>query len=110
MSALRSSSSKLVRQLKDAGLTVAELAIRGSFHCEGNGEEAEALVHFFNSNPAFQFPNASEVVLPTRSNTGGDYINGGKMHHVVAQSMLVEQSNWHQAFSALQSSTLTPGT
>lgn len=50
----------------------------------------------------FQFLDASELVIPTRSNTGVDYIHKGKLHNVILQSMLIEQSNWHQALIALE--------
>ena len=86
---------------------MAEVGLRGSFHSERYRTNAELLIEFCDLHPAFQFLDSSELVLPTRSNTGGDYINSGKLHHAVVRSMLVEQSDWQQAFAALHSSTLT---
>jgi acyl transferase domain-containing protein len=106
VTAPKSSASPLQQQLKAAGMGVSEVGLRGSFHNKRHREDVELLVQFCNSHSAFQFPDAAELVFPTRSNTGGDYVSG-KLHHMVLRSMLEEQTNWHQAFAALQSSTLT---
>ncbi|KIM94086.1 hypothetical protein OIDMADRAFT_45882 [Oidiodendron maius Zn] len=98
----------LTKQLKDAGLTIAEIALQGAFHFVQQRDDAEFLAQFLDSNPKFQFPNATEAVLQTWSNTSGDYIRSGELHHVVVRSMLVEQSVWHDAFEQLESSILTP--
>ncbi|KFY80937.1 hypothetical protein V499_00270 [Pseudogymnoascus sp. VKM F-103] len=97
----------LLEHLKDAGLAVAEISLSGGFHFEGNREDAEALGRMFDSSPAFTLPAALEMVLPSFSNTGGGHINTGKLHQVLTRSMLVEQSDWQQAFASLQSHTLT---
>lgn len=106
MTASTSTTSLLQQQLKGAGVVVAEVGLRGSFHCQSHRDDVELLLKFCDSHPAFQLLDASEVVLPTRSNTGGDYISSGKLHHIVLRSILMEQSNWHQSFDALQSSAL----
>ena len=102
----KSTASSLRQKLKGASVIVADVGIRGSFHCQYHRDDVELLIKFCDSHSAFQFPDASELALPTRSNTGGDYISSGKLHHVVLRSMLTEQSNWYQAFTSLQSSTL----
>ncbi|OXV11593.1 hypothetical protein Egran_00646 [Elaphomyces granulatus] len=99
-------ASPLQRQLKEAGLIIGDVNIRGSFHCNHHRDSLEPLAKFCDSHPEFQFPDASELALPTRSNTGGDNITSGKLHHIVSRSMLLEQSNWHQALTALQFSVL----
>ncbi|KFY00088.1 hypothetical protein O988_03530 [Pseudogymnoascus sp. VKM F-3808] len=104
------SSTALKEKLKAAGMSVAEVGLRGRFHCHIHGDNVELLSQFCDSNPAFQFPDAAELVLPTRSNTGGEYITNGKLHHIVLRAMLVEQSNWQVAFAALQASSLAPDT
>jgi hypothetical protein len=108
LSAPKTTADSLLRQLKSAGLAAAEISLSGGFHCERHRDDAEALGRIFDSNPAFTLPAALELAFPTISNTGGGYISNGKLHQVLARSMLVEQSNWQQAFAALQSSTLTP--
>lgn len=106
MTTSKSSASLLQQELKSVGVMAADVSIRGSFHCHCHREDVELLIKFCDSHSAFQFLDASELAIPTRSNTGGDYISSGKLHHVVLRSMLLEQSNWYQAFIALQSSAL----
>lgn len=45
--------------------------------------------------------------MPTLSNSGGDYVQNGKLHHIALRAILVEQSKWYQTFAAVQSSRLT---
>ena len=107
MTTSKSTASSLVRALKAAGVTIAEVSLRGRYHCECYSDDVEPLIRFCDSEPAFQFPDASGLVLPTRLNSGGEYITHGKLHHVALRSVLVEQSKWYQTFAAVQSSCLT---
>ena len=93
----------LQQELKTAGVSVADISLRGRFHNPYYTNELELLIKFCDSHSALQFPDASELVMPTRSNTGGDYIKKGRLHHHILRSMLVEQSDWRQAFAKLQS-------
>lgn len=97
----------LQQELKAAGVLIADVNLRGSFHNECHRADLERLIEFCDIHPAFQFLDASGLVLPTRSNTGGDYIRGGKLQDVVLRSMLVEQSDWRSVFAKLQASILT---
>lgn len=103
----KSTASSLLKQLNIAGVRTAEVGLRGHFHCTCYGDDVESLIKFCDSQSAFQFPDASALVLPTRSNSGGDYINQGKLHHVALRAILVEPVNWYQTFAAVQSSRLT---
>lgn len=107
MTTSQSTAPSLLQQLKAAGITIAEVSLHGRFHSQCHHDDVEALIKFCDSQPAFQFPDATELVLPTRSNSGGDYIRHGKLHHIVLRSILVEQSCWYQTFAAVQSSRLT---
>jgi acyl transferase domain-containing protein/nucleoside-diphosphate-sugar epimerase/SAM-dependent methyltransferase/acyl carrier protein len=107
ITASKSIALSLQQRLKDAGVIVADVGLRGSFHSQSHRDDVELLMKYCESHPAFQFLDASELALPTRSNTGGGYISNDKLHHVVLRSMLTEQSNWHQAFNTMQSSVLT---
>ena len=104
VTAPRKIASGLQRQLKMAGASVTDIALHGRFHNECNQHALDSAKNFCESQPAFQFPSASEFVLPTRSNTDGEYVRGRKLHAVILQSMLLEQSNWRQAFYSLQES------
>lgn len=102
----KTTSSSLLRQLKAAGITASEVGLNGRFHSQCHRNDLEPLIKFCDSQPALQFPDATEIVYPTRSNSGGDYIIHGKLHHVALQSLLVEQSDWYATFAEVQSSQL----
>lgn len=97
----------LQQKLKAAGVIVADVSLRGSFHNECHRADLERLIGFCNVHPAFQFLDASSLVLPTRSNIGGDYIKSGKLQDLVLRFMLVDLSDWHSVFTKLQASVLT---
>ena len=46
------------------------------------------------------------MVLPTRSNAGGDYLIKGSLHQIALRTILVEQSKWYETFVAVMSSNL----
>ena len=87
-------------------MAVIDVSLRGRFHSGCHRTDLELLIDFCDSHPDFQFLQASELEIPTRSNTEGDYIQSGRLHHVVLRSILADQSNWHQVFSVAQSSSL----
>lgn len=106
LSVPKTTAASLLRELKNADLATSEIPLSGAFHCERHRDDTKLLSRIFDSNPAFTLPDAPELAFPTISNTGESYITTGKLHEVLAHSMLVEQSNWQQAFAALHSSTL----
>jgi acyl transferase domain-containing protein/nucleoside-diphosphate-sugar epimerase/SAM-dependent methyltransferase/acyl carrier protein len=99
-------ASALEQQLKAVGVTVVEIGLWGRFHCECYRDDMESLLNFCDSQSAFQFPDASSLVLPTRSNSGGDFITHGKLHHIALRAILLEQSEWYRTFAAVQFSRL----
>ena len=101
-----STAFSLQQKLRAAGVIATEVGLRGRFHCECYHDDMESLVSFCDSLPEMQFPEASEVVLPTRSGSGGDFITQGKLHHIALRSILVEQSQWYQTFAAVYCSRL----
>ena len=106
MTTSASTASLLRQQLRAAGVTATEVGIHGRFHCECYRDDIEPLISICDTIPELQFPHASELVLPTRSNSGGDFITQGKLHHIALRSILVEQSLWYQTFGAVHSSRL----
>lgn len=96
----------LQQRLRAAGVTSIEVGLYGRFHCECYRDDVESLISFCDTRPELQFPEASGLVLPTRSNSGGDLITQGKLHHIALRSILVEQSLWYQTFCAVHSSRL----
>lgn len=102
-----STALSLQQQLRAAGVITTEVGLRGRFHCECYRDDIGSLISFCDSLPQLHFPEASKVVLPTRSSSGGDYITQGKLHQIALRSILVEQSQWYQTFGAVHSSRIT---
>ena len=96
----------LQQDLKAAGAIVADVSLRGSFHNGYHHADLERLIGYCDVHPEFQLLDASRLVLRTRSNTDGNYIEEGKLQDVVLRSMLTEQSDWHSVFTKLQASIL----
>ena len=106
VTASKSDATLLQQQLRAAGLVVARVGLRGRFHWSKTQIDTEAVEGFCDSHTEFRFPEASQLVLPTRSNTTGDYITQGSLNQIVLHSMLVDQCNWYDTFKAVQQSTL----
>ncbi|KAH8704876.1 hypothetical protein BGW36DRAFT_421463 [Talaromyces proteolyticus] len=100
-------TTSLLHRLKEVGATASELTLRGRFHCADYKEDVERLVRFCDCTPGFQLANASELVLPLRSNVGGRRITEGRLDHIALHSILVQQADWYQTFVAVQASRLT---
>ncbi|KFZ17736.1 hypothetical protein V502_04427 [Pseudogymnoascus sp. VKM F-4520 (FW-2644)] len=96
----------LKHQLGAAGISTTDVGLHGRYHSERHRSSVEKLMAFCDSQSKFQFPQASELAMPTRSNSGGDFITQGTLHHEVLQSILVQPPRWHQTFSAVYASTL----
>ncbi|KAJ8113646.1 hypothetical protein ONZ43_g5111 [Nemania bipapillata] len=62
----------LDQRLKSAGFVSSELELYGRFHAECHQSLMASILEFCDSNPEFQFPDASKTLTPTRSNTGAD--------------------------------------
>lgn len=100
-------ASALQQQLRASGVTVTEFPLYGRFHWPGYREDIEALNAFCDLNEKFQFPDASALVLPTRSNSGGDFVTRGQLHHEAIRSILIEPPEWYKTFCTLRNSSLT---
>ncbi|KAH8799818.1 putative polyketide synthase [Xylogone sp. PMI_703] len=98
--------SALKQQLKEADIVATEIGLRGRFHSQSYHDDFEELLSFCGTHPAFSFPDASKLVLPTRSTISGDYITKGCLHDSAARAILLEQCRWYQTFSQVQSSRL----
>ncbi|KAL8720574.1 MAG: hypothetical protein Q9225_002593 [Loekoesia sp. 1 TL-2023] len=96
----------LAQQLKVAGIIASDIGLWGRFHCQCYRDIFEQVLHFCNSQPAFRFPAASSLVLPTRSNTGGTVVTQGHLHEVALRAILLETSNWYETFATVHHSRL----
>ena len=102
-----SAASAILEQLNEVGVIAKEVGLRGRFHCESYRKDLETLIGYCDLHSAFQLPDASSLVVPTRSTSDGDYLETGSLHRFALRSILLEQCNWYQTFVALQPSRFT---
>ncbi|KAG6361743.1 hypothetical protein INS49_009971 [Diaporthe citri] len=96
----------LVRQLRGAGLTVAEIGIEGHIHAPGpeRKRHTNSLVELCCRSPGLQFPEAALMALPTYDNHGDGVpisLDRGDMTKVVLSSILMLQCNWYGTLSTI---------
>ncbi|KAL2862550.1 putative polyketide synthase [Aspergillus lucknowensis] len=93
-------AASVVEQLRAAGITVAQVGLRGNFHSPQAEQHTMSLVELVQSRPDLQFPDASAASLPTYTNAaGGERLSAGKLHEIAIRSILLEQCNWHRTIS-----------
>ncbi|KAI1412489.1 hypothetical protein F5Y13DRAFT_179997 [Hypoxylon sp. FL1857] len=104
-------ASLMLQQLRAAGVTAAEVGLKGHFHSpnEATSRTTEALIELCDSLPGLQFPDATDLALPSYTNTAsGESIGpgAGKMHEIALRAILIQQCNWYGTFSAVQAARL----
>ena len=62
------------------------------------------MIALCDAHSELQLPDASRLVIPTRSTVTGDFITTGSLHHEALQSILVERPLWYKTFLAAQTS------
>ena len=67
-------ASEAQQSLKEGAIHVSSVALSGRFHWPGHQDDMDTLIEFVNKNPALQLIDASSTILPTRANTGGQYL------------------------------------
>ncbi|KAL8746802.1 MAG: hypothetical protein Q9184_007694, partial [Pyrenodesmia sp. 2 TL-2023] len=103
------SVSSLTQELKAAGILASDIGLRGRFHCQCHLDTIDGILRFCSSQTAFQFPDAPDLVLPTRSNSGSGVVTEGHLHEVAIRAILLEHSSWYETFAAVQRSRLLDG-
>ncbi|KAL4745839.1 hypothetical protein BDW72DRAFT_210967 [Aspergillus terricola var. indicus] len=95
----------LMKRLRAAGVTVAEVGIKGQIHSPNadRKQHTNALVELCASLPGLQYAEASKLALQTYDNQGsGTPVSGsGSMAEMVVRSILVQQCRWFDTFSAV---------
>ncbi|KAI1385804.1 putative polyketide synthase [Hypoxylon trugodes] len=102
-----STAPALKRQLGEVGISTTEIGLHGRFHTTLYGDDLAALLHFCGNHSGFRLPNASKLVIPTRSNSTGQLITQGWLHEVALRDILVERCEWIKCFQMAQSTILT---
>ncbi|KAI0478554.1 putative polyketide synthase [Xylariaceae sp. FL0804] len=99
-------ASKLIRQLRAAGITTIPLAFKGKLHEPGAERErcTNALIEICHSMPELQFPDAAGLALPTYlDHPEGKPVSAEEVDLVgmVLRSVLSNQLNWSSTVSRL---------
>ncbi|PVH94018.1 putative polyketide synthase [Periconia macrospinosa] len=93
---------------KDAGITAAQVGLRGHFHSPSESflGLTNTLIDFCEATPSLRFPDASNLALPTYTNsaTSGNSIqsDAGSLTAIALRAILVQQSKWYDTFAAVQ--------
>ncbi|KAJ5608144.1 type I iterative polyketide synthase [Penicillium hordei] len=103
VTAPKESAPALLDKLRLSGAHVTEVALSGRFHWPKHREDAKQLIAFCDRDPKFQFPDPSEMVVPSRLSTGG------RLHENALQEILLKPSEWLKLFSLVQSSHIDAG-
>ena len=98
--------SEMQLQLRGCGVITAEVGLNGRFHAECHREKLPKILKFCDSHADFRFPDASELKVPTRSNSGGQFITEGALHHHALRSILIEPPRWFETFTAVRKTRL----
>ncbi|KAJ5378241.1 uncharacterized protein N7496_005650 [Penicillium cataractarum] len=98
---------RLVRRLRSAGITTAEVGLRGNIHSPNpdTKEKTEAFLHFLSTTPGLQLPDASRLALPTYTNAGDGKpveASAGPMHEVALRTVFMQQCNWYDTFVSVK--------
>ncbi|KAH8594185.1 hypothetical protein B0O99DRAFT_687826 [Bisporella sp. PMI_857] len=96
----------LLKRFRAAGITAAEVGIKGQIHSPNADRRAytNVLVDLCNSWPGLQYADVANLVLPTYDNQGeGKPVlpGRGSMTEMVLRSILVQQCHWFDTFSAV---------
>lgn len=93
----------LVNQLRAAGVTVAEIGIKGRIHSPDSERKSDTdlLVDLCRSFSELQYADAASLALPTYNNQAeGKPVSRdrGNMTEMVLRAILVNQCNWYGTF------------
>ena len=95
-----STSASLCHELSSHGITVKPISLQGRFHSSALNEAAETLSKLCDATPELQFPDASQLRVPVRSNVDFQTITGGSLHRLTIDSILTQLCDWHLTVSA----------
>ncbi|RKU46329.1 Type I Iterative Polyketide synthase (PKS) [Coniochaeta pulveracea] len=92
----------LQRSLRDVGIIANKIGLYGRFHCPWYQDDVEEIVGFCDGRANLRLPDASSLLVSTRSNSGSGLISGGgSLHRHALHTILVEHSNWYKTFKGL---------
>lgn len=92
-----SDENQLTEKLRETGLRAKIIGINGRFHSARDySTAAQKLKEFAKTTAGFQYPNASELLVPVRRNDTGELITGGaSVTETAVESILLHTADWH---------------
>lgn len=93
----------VTQELSDIGLTVKQISLHGRFHSSVHNNAVQTISRLCDSDSNLQFPTASKLLTPLRSNSNAQIITQGSLHRIALESILTEQTKWYLTMSAATS-------
>ena len=106
MTSAAADASKLQQELRAAGLIASDLGLYGRFHADRHRAKLQPLIDLCRRSPDLQFPPASALMVPCRSNNASGLITQGDLHEHALQSILTDPPQWFRTFDAIQAESL----
>ncbi|KAE8153332.1 hypothetical protein BDV25DRAFT_136938 [Aspergillus avenaceus] len=91
---------QLQESLQAAGFSATQVNFNGRYHWAGHENTLQSLLEMCDADPSLQLPDTSQLVLPMRTNITGSDCPTGSLHSLVLRSILTEQCQWLDIFSA----------
>ena len=98
-------TQSLVQQLRAAGITVAEMKLKGYYHSPSpeSKEMLQSIIGMCNKADGLQLPDASCLALSTYTNDAGDVqpirSDAGSLTDTALQAILSKECSWYNIFS-----------
>lgn len=107
MTTAKASKYALVERVQAAGAHAVELALSGRFHWPGHEAATAQVIQFCARHTEFQFPDVSQLVFASRSETAGQYLSAGRLHEVALREILTRPTDWVKTFAIIYASLLS---
>ncbi|KAL5333958.1 hypothetical protein BJX70DRAFT_379619 [Aspergillus crustosus] len=102
-------AASVTQELREAGLTAAEVQLQGRFHDPSaeRVQDTDKLVELCDQLPELQFAASPALTLASYTNTNGGKptTDESKLHELAVRSMLVNHCDWYGTFTAFQASS-----
>lgn len=94
-------SQNLARLLKTRGVRVRPVPINGRFHSASDHESAAQRIQEFCRSEGIAYPDASDLKIPLRCNSGGfRFLRHEEVAHTAVSAILLETADWYGTVKA----------
>lgn len=76
-------------------MKVRPVGLSGRFHSTVHCRNVGLILDLCDSHSGLQFPTASSLLVPLRSNSNAQVITTGSLHELALKAILTDISNWH---------------